>query len=102
MNLHSSRVMLVYYKFYYIGLINLYVIILKKKKNDMSSITRSNSILIFSFVEVSLIATSICNIFEVTFIVSPKQKLWINRNKTQSPLSKWKMLKLIQILRQKI
>ena len=97
MNLHSSRVMLVYYKFYYIGLINLYVIILKKKKNDMSSITRSNSILIYSFVEVSLIATSICNIFEVTFVFSPKQKLWINRNKTQSPLSKWKMLKLIQI-----
>ena len=97
MNLHSSRVMLVYYKFYYIGLINLYVIILKKKKNDMSSITRSNSILIYSFVEVSLIATSICNIFEVTFVFSPKQKLWINRNTTQSPLSKWKMLKLIQI-----
>ena len=47
----------------------------KKKKNDMSSITRSNSILIYSFVEVSLIATSICNIFEVTFVFSPKQKL---------------------------
>ena len=45
----------------------------KKKKNDMSSITRSNSILIYSFVEVSLIATSICNIFEVTFVFSPKQ-----------------------------
>ena len=47
----------------------------QKKKNDMSSITRSNSILIYSFVEVSLIATSICNIFEVTFVFSPKQKL---------------------------
>ena len=44
-----------------------------KNKNDMSSITRSNSILIYSFVEVSLIATSICNIFEVTFVFSPKQ-----------------------------
>ena len=47
----------------------------QKNKNDMSSITRSNSILIYSFVEVSLIATSICNIFEVTFVFSPKQKL---------------------------
>ena len=85
--------MLVYYKFYYIDPINWYV---------------TNEVIQYSFIillKCHLIVTSVCKLFVVKFVISlafsPKKKK-INKNITQSPLSVWKMLKLIQILGKKI
>ena len=88
--------MLVYYKFYYIDPINWYV---------------TNEVIQYSFIillKYHFIATSIYKLFVVKFVInlafSPhtKKKKRINRNTTQSPLSVWKMLKLLQILGKKI
>ena len=85
---------LVYYKFYYIGLINWYV---------------TNKVIQYSFIlllKCHLNNTSICKLFVVKFVInlafSSHKKNIINKNTTQSPLSVWKMLKLIQILGKKI
>ena len=86
--------MLVYYKFYYIGPTNWYVI---------------NEVIQYSFIillKCHLIVTSVCKLFVVKFTInlafSPQKKKRINKNTTQSSLSVWKMLKLIQILGKKI
>ena len=86
--------MLVYYKFYYIGPTNWYVI---------------NKVIQYSFIillKCHLIITSVCKLFVVKFAInlafSPHKKKRINKNTTQSSLSVWKMLKLIQILGKKI
>ena len=89
--------MLVYYKFYYIGPTNWYV---------------TNEVIQYSFIlllKCYLIATSVCKLFVLKFVISlacsphtHTHTKWINKNTIQSPLSVWKMLKLIQILVKKI
>ena len=82
--------MLVYYKFYYIGFTNWYV---------------TNVVSQYSFIlllKCHLIDTSIYKFFVVKFVISlefsPPKKIKKELIKIQSPLSVWKMLKLIQIL----
>ena len=78
----NIRVMLVYYKFYYIGPTNWYVI---------------NEVIQYSFIillKFHLIVTLVCKLFVVKFVI----------NLAFSPHKKtvWKMLKPIQILGKKI
>ena len=49
-----------------------------------------------------LIATSVYKLFVIKFVVTLAfSKIKNKKNTTQSPLSEWKMIKLIQILQQK-